>query len=264
MSKLEGLVTQADANGQQQLGVVPAEAEKPKSPGLLGSFCRCFRSGHSSASVLPEPHTPEPTSPERTYALTEKPQLGPQLGRHVGMKTLVLDLDETLIHSSFRPVDNAEIVISVEIEGEYHYVYVRKRPYVDQFLERVSPLYELVVYTASVAKYANPLMDQLDKKGYVTHRLFREACTKCRGGYVKDLSKLGRNLDQVCIIDNSPICYSLQPENAIPIKTWLEDPLDRELEDLVPILIALAGVDNIPTVLKQTLHNEEDEEDNDW
>lgn len=179
------------------------------------------------------------------------------------MKTLVLDLDETLVHSSFRPIEDADIIITVEIEGEDHYVYVRKRPFVDEFLEHLSPLYELVVYTASVAKYANPLMDKLDPHKYVPHRLFREACTKTRGGYVKDLSKLGRDLQKVCIIDNSPICYSLQPENAIPIKTWLEDPYDRELNDLVPILIALAAVNDIPAVLKQTLHNTDDDEDYD-
>uniref|UniRef100_A0A7S4UXV8 FCP1 homology domain-containing protein n=1 Tax=Alexandrium monilatum TaxID=311494 RepID=A0A7S4UXV8_9DINO len=178
-------------------------------------------------------------------------QLGPQSGPNIGRKTLVLDLDETLIHSSFRPVQSADIVITVELEGEDHPVFVRKRPGVDHLLAEVSRLYEVVVYTASVPQYANKLLDELDKSGTVSFRLFRDACTRRPGGYVKDLSKLGRDLKDVVIVDNSPICYSMQPNNAIPIKTWRNDPNDQELLELIPILNSLAMVEDIPTVLQQ-------------
>ena len=40
----------------------------------------------------------------------------------------------------------------MEIEGQYHNVYVIKRPGVDQFMKRVGELYEVVVFTASVSK----------------------------------------------------------------------------------------------------------------
>mmetsp|Transcript_66976 Transcript_66976/g.193543 ORF Transcript_66976/g.193543 Transcript_66976/m.193543 type:complete len:362 (-) Transcript_66976:172-1257(-) len=191
----------------------------------------------------------------------EAPQLGPQIGKDVGRKTLVLDLDETLVHSSFRVTPGADIIITVELEGEHHKVYVRKRPGVDEFLIKVAQMYEVVVYTASMAKYANPLLDELDKSCTVGFRLFREACTRHTSGYVKDLSKLGRDLKGVIIIDNSPICYALQPDNAIPIRTWRDDMSDRELMDLIPILYSLAEVDDIPTVLKQIVWapDEEDE-----
>jgi RNA polymerase II subunit A small phosphatase-like protein len=179
--------------------------------------------------------------------------LTPQAGHCIGRKTLVLDLDETLVHSSFRPTQAADIIIKVELEGEYHRVFVRKRPGVDEFLVRVAELYEVVVYTASMAKYANPLLDELDKANLVDYRLFREACTRHTSGYMKDLSKLGRNLKHVIIIDNSPTCYALQPDNAIPIKTWRDDVTDRELLDLIPILQSLADVEDIPEVLKQII-----------
>mmetsp|Transcript_79396 Transcript_79396/g.184238 ORF Transcript_79396/g.184238 Transcript_79396/m.184238 type:complete len:335 (-) Transcript_79396:97-1101(-) len=184
-------------------------------------------------------------------------QLGPQLGPNIGRKTLVLDLDETLVHSSFRLVHAADIVITVELEGEHHRVFVRKRPGVDQFLAQVAQLYEVVVYTASMSKYANQLLDQLDKERVVSFRLFREACTRMPNGYVKDLSKLGRNLKDVIIIDNSPTCYTLQPHNAIPIKTWRDDPNDRELLDLVPILYSLSEVEDITMVLQQIVWTED-------
>mmetsp|Transcript_30570 Transcript_30570/g.90694 ORF Transcript_30570/g.90694 Transcript_30570/m.90694 type:complete len:324 (-) Transcript_30570:42-1013(-) len=184
----------------------------------------------------------------------EHGQLGPQVGKDIGRKTLVLDLDETLVHSSFRRVDEAEIVITVELEGEHHKVYVRKRPGVDEFLRAVADCFEVVIYTASMSKYANPLMDVLDPQGYCTSRLFREACTKHdQGGYMKDLSKLGRNLKDVIIIDNSPICYALQPHNAIPIKTWRNDYSDQELLELIPILNALVTVEDIPAVLRRVV-----------
>lgn len=267
---LESLVTQADQNGTQVIPSSPTNHGKSngkKKKSMWASFCRCF-SPQGGTEEVPQKSESESIKnvstvvpgPKTTLDAPEPPQLGPQVGNRIGQKTLVLDLDETLVHSSFRPIDDADIIITVEIEGENHFVYVRKRPFVDEFLARLAPIYELVVYTASVAKYANPLMDRLDPKGRCVYRLFREACTKSPGGYVKDLSKIGRDLAKVCIIDNSPVCYSLQPENAIPIKTWRFDPTDTELDDLIPILVALADVDDIPAVLRQTLHCQDDEE----
>jgi len=200
------------------------------------------------------------TSESKGEAVLEA-QLGPQAGPNIGRKTLVLDLDETLVHSSFRHVATADIVIEVEIEGNLHKVYVRKRPGVDEFLLKTAELYEIVIYTASMSKYANPLVDELDIHGVCHWRLFREACTRMSSGYAKDLSRLGRDLKDVIIIDNSPVCYSLQPDNAIPIQTWRDDPSDRELLDLIPILQSLKDVDNIPQVLRQIIWTPDDEDD---
>jgi len=133
---------------------------------------------------------------------------------------------------------------------------VKKRPGVDLFLEKVAAFCEVVIFTASTALYANELLDQLDVHRTISYRLFREACSRYKEGYVKDLSRLGRNLDNVIIIDNLPICYALQPENAIPIKTWRHDPDDRELYDLLPILVSLANVDHIPRVLQEILYDD--------
>jgi len=227
--------------------VTPCSAEEPSTEKSSSS------STPSSPSKKGHKRTPPPS-------IGDLPQLGPQVGSNIGRKTLVLDLDETLVHSSFRVVKNADIVIGVEIEGEHHQVYVRKRPGCDEFLVRVAELYEIVIYTASMAKYASPLLDKLDASGVCHWRLYREACTRFAAGYAKDLSKLGRDLKHVIIIDNSPICYSLQPDNAIPIQTWRDDVNDRELLDLIPILISLADVDDIPQVLRQIIWSGEDEE----
>ncbi|ORX72577.1 NIF-domain-containing protein [Anaeromyces robustus] len=175
--------------------------------------------------------------------------LKPQLPEDVGKKTLVLDLDETLVHSSFKPIAQPDYVIPVQIENQVHNVYVLKRPGVDEFLKAMGEIYEIVIFTASVGKYADPVLDTLDKYKVVRHRLFREACIHYKGNYVKDLSQLGRNLKHVIILDNSPASYIFHPTNAIPVTSWFNDLEDNELFELIPFLTDLKKVDNVTLVL---------------
>jgi RNA polymerase II subunit A small phosphatase-like protein len=125
------------------------------------------------------PPVPEGGSEKQTWLLP------PIQANLKGRKCLVLDLDETLVHSSFKILNQADFTIPVEIEGQYHNVYVIKRPGVDAFMKRVGELYEVVVFTASVSKYGDPLLDQLDIHHVVHHRLFRESCYNHQGNYVK-------------------------------------------------------------------------------
>ncbi|CZS95047.1 hypothetical protein WAI453_011163 [Rhynchosporium graminicola] len=178
---------------------------------------------------------PEPAEQKTQWLL---PPIAP---RFQGKKCLVLDLDETLVHSSFKILHQADFTIPVEIEGQYHNVYVIKRPGVDQFMKRVGELYEVVVFTASVSKYGDPLLDQLDIHNVVHHRLFRESCYNHQGNYVKDLSQVGRDLRETIIIDNSPTSYIFHPQHAVPISSWFSDAHDNELLDLIPVLEDLAG-----------------------
>jgi len=167
------------------------------------------------------------------------------------LKTLVLDLDETLVHSSFTHVPDADFTIEIELDGMIHKVYVRKRPGVDEFLREVGKKFEVVIFTASLAKYADPLLDILDKDRVVAKRLFREACVQHYGNYVKDLSLLGRKLEHSIIIDNSPFSYMFQPDNAVPITSWFNDRSDMELYQLLPFLDQLREVEDVTTILTQ-------------
>ncbi|KAJ9586208.1 hypothetical protein L9F63_020148, partial [Diploptera punctata] len=176
--------------------------------------------------------------------------------RHQDMhkKCMVIDLDETLVHSSFKPISNADFVVPVEIDGTVHQVYVLKRPYVDEFLQRMGELYECVLFTASLAKYADPVADLLDRWGVFRSRLFRESCVFHRGNYVKDLNKLGRDLQKVVIVDNSPASYIFHPDNAVPVASWFDDMTDSELLDLIPFFEKLSKVENVYTVLCNSNH----------
>ncbi|CCD24500.1 dullard-like phosphatase domain-containing protein NDAI_0D01860 [Naumovozyma dairenensis CBS 421] len=152
-------------------------------------------------------------------------------------KCLVLDLDETLVHSSFKYLPNADFNLPVNIDDQIHNVYVIKRPGVDEFLEKVGKLFEVVIFTASVSRYGDPLLDRLDPKGKsIHHRLFREACYNYEGNYIKNLSQMGRPLSEIIILDNSPASYIFHPQHAIPISSWFSDSHDNELLDIIPLL----------------------------
>lgn len=178
-----------------------------------------------------------------------QPILAPLLPQDAGKKCLVLDLDETLVHSSFRLISESDFIVPVEIEGVVHSVYVAKRPGAEDFLRLMGELYEVVVFTASLAKYADPVLDVLDREGVVRHRLFRDNCLVYKGNYVKDLSELGRPLGECIILDNSPASYLFHPYNAVPISSWFNDAHDTELRDLCPFLADLATVQDVRAAL---------------
>ncbi|KAF7246024.1 CTD small phosphatase-like protein [Varanus komodoensis] len=270
-----------------------------------------------------------------------------------GKKCVVIDLDETLVHSSFKPIGNADFIVPVEIDGTIHQVYVLKRPHVDEFLQRMGELFECVLFTASLAKversqiltdlvalrkakgcgedvppgmchaqvneeecsvhsslceavvpvpclrqdhsagqrvvwkapskeisgllicmlYADPVADLLDRWGVFRARLFRESCVFHRGNYVKDLSRLGRELSKIIIVDNSPASYIFHPENAerktayiilpflstsfspqqppceVPVQSWFDDMTDTELRDLIPFFEGLSKEEEVYSML---------------
>uniref|UniRef100_A0A3Q2Z3N5 Transmembrane BAX inhibitor motif-containing protein 6 n=1 Tax=Hippocampus comes TaxID=109280 RepID=A0A3Q2Z3N5_HIPCM len=129
-----------------------------------------------------------------------------------------------------QPISNADFIVPVEIEGTTHQVYVLKRPYVDEFLRRMGELFECVLFTASLAKYADPVTDLLDQYSVFRARLFRESCVFHQGCYVKDLSRLGRDLRKTLILDNSPASYIFHPDNAISSSHRTMNVFDRNID----------------------------------
>lgn len=94
-------------------------------------------------------------------------------------------------------------------------------------------------------------MDIIDKRGFCPFRLFREHCTLINSAFVKDLKKLGRNLKDIIIVDNSPISYALNTENGLPILSWYEDKNDKELYKLATVLDFLATVNDVRDHIKK-------------
>jgi len=205
-----------------------------KKKTFFSFLCGCFK-------AQPEPIQTIASRPTNACEAL----LPPLSVRSLAKKTLVLDLDETLVHSSFKSIPNPDFIIPVEFEEQIHQVYVLKRPGVDFFLTKMAEFYEIIVFTASLSKYADPLLDLLDTKKIVDGRLFREACVYHKGNYVKDLARLGRDLKSTIIIDNSPASYMFHPENAIPVESWFDDANDTELLDIIPFMEFISRVDDV-------------------
>ncbi|KAI9475877.1 MAG: HAD-like domain-containing protein [Benjaminiella poitrasii] len=214
-------------------------------------------SSTSSSAVIHHDPTAELNEPNREVSPVGPVVwlLPPLASEDKERKCLVLDLDETLVHSSFKIIPNPDFIVPVEIDNQYHNVYVLKRPGVDEFMRKMGEKYEIVVFTASLAKYADPVLDMLDIHGVVKHRLFRESCFNHKGTYVKDLSQLGRDLASTLILDNSPASYTFHTANAVPVSTWFNDPHDTELTDLVAFLEDLTVVDDVQLVLDNVIHH---------
>ena len=101
--------------------------------------------------------------------------------------------------------------------------------------------FEIVVFTAGLNDYADCILNDFDRQCYVSHRLYRDH-TKLRNGvHIKDLSKLGRNLQRTIIIDNIQENFMAQPDNGLHIKGWYNDPADRELDKLLSFLKGLVN-----------------------
>jgi len=99
----------------------------------------------------------------------------------------VLDLDETLIHFFEMSSDQGHFLV---------------RPGAHKFLEDMSKLYEIVIFTAGMQDYADGVLDLLDQEGRISYRLYRQHCQRDGPVYIKDLSLIGRDLKRTIIVDN--------------------------------------------------------------
>ena len=108
--------------------------------------------------------------------------------------TLVLDLDETLIHFEEKPDGTSQFLI---------------RPYAQEFLKTVAVYYEVIIFTAALQDYADYVLDRMDTQNTITHRLYRNHTTIADNVYQKDLSRLGRDLSKTLIVDNNAENFQL-------------------------------------------------------
>ena len=181
-------------------------------------------------------------------------------------KTLILDLDETLIHSSnlpFKIKDDITIKIkslnnNIQNNNNQYVIHVLKRPFVGIFLSIVCEIFEVVVFTAGIPEYANPILNEIDSEKKIKYRLFRDHCVKIdKDKYIKNLNYLGRDLRNVIIIDNNPISYTLNIDNGLPISSWETDQKDNELIKLIPLLQFLSkkNISDVRPIINRIVNN---------
>jgi len=188
--------------------------------------------------------------------LAQKKVFLPRKPAHKDKKSIIFDLDETLIHCNESADVPSDVVLPIRFpHGEIIEAGINVRPYALEILKEVSQHFEVIVFTASHSCYANVVLDYLDPQGqYVHHRLFRESCVVTdEGVYVKDLRILGnRNLQDVVLVDNAAYSYGYQVENGIPIIPFYDNKEDQELKHLIPYIMSLSNVKDCREVNKQT------------
>lgn len=152
-------------------------------------------------------------------------------------KTIVLDLDETLVHS-------------VE-DSPGHYI-TYKRPHVDEFLDYVSKNFRVVLFTAGTREYAEPVSISLDPNNTIFYKKFyRDSCIFRNNIFFKNLYLIQNDMSSIFIIDDSPAKFGMQPNNGIPIKAWYDDPNDKELLNFIPLLEVLKNANDVrPIIIK--------------
>uniref|UniRef100_A0A672SPW7 Mitochondrial import inner membrane translocase subunit TIM50 n=1 Tax=Sinocyclocheilus grahami TaxID=75366 RepID=A0A672SPW7_SINGR len=192
------------SSNAEKVSLSNSSLKKKRTRSIFSSLFCCLRSYDAEPPNTPNNNSsPLPPPVEENGAPPKPPEkyLLPEVNiNDYGKKCVVIDLDETLVHSSF--------------------------------------------------KYADPVADLLDQWGVFRVRLFRESCVFHRGNYVKDLSRLGRELRNVIIVDNSPASYIFHPENAVPVQSWFDDMNDMELLDLLPFFEGLSKEEDVYGVLQ--------------
>lgn len=164
-----------------------------------------------------------------------------------GRKTLVLDLDETLIHSSAIPPHDQ---VSFFMSGDPPF-YVYKRPGLDDFLERVREQFEVFIFTHGEREYADPVLDILMPWLDEDHRVFRDSCDG-RSGPKKDLKLFDRSKKKLILVDDSTAALKMNNKNTILIPRWMGTPYDTALTQWLPeILDKCLASDDVRKVLKE-------------
>ena len=173
-----------------------------------------------------------------------------------GKKTLVLDLDETLVHSTTKKAfpNRKNIILHMKIRNINYTIYVILRPFLEVFLHEMSLCYDLYIFTASLSHYSKNLIEIIDKNKVIKQVLNRENCKFIKGLYLKDLSIFKRDLKDIIIIDNNPLSYTLNKNNGIPIPSWIDDPNDKELIKLIPIMKYLSKVTDVRPVINKIIN----------
>ncbi len=163
------------------------------------------------------------TRPPVEKLLPDPPQLQPG---QIWPKTLILNLRGTLVHSEYKFGEGFEF---------------RKRPGLSAFLNRLSQMYEIVVFGDEEATTVNELCEALDPQYRIFSGRFGHEHTLLKDGhYVKDLSYMNRDVNKIVVLEVDDEKVGYHRDNVIKLPLWEGDKDDRALVDLLPFLEHLA------------------------
>jgi len=201
-------------------------------------FCRLYR--EHFYQMFQEMKAHKNLRPADQNMLARKAVYLPKRESHKDKKTLIFDLDETLVHCNASEHIPSDVVLPITLnDGNIVRAGINIRPYAVEILREMSQYYEIMIFTASHSCYANVILDYLDPNNeWIHHRLYREHCTQTRQGVnVKDLRIIkDRNLSDMVLVDNSANSFGYQVSNGIPVAPYYDNKADKELLDLIEFL----------------------------
>lgn len=163
------------------------------------------------------------------------------------IKTLLLDLDETLIHHSTFPPHSGVSSFKIDLFPD-EFIFIR--PYAREFMTAVEQIFDVFIFTSSQPDYANMIIDHLFPEIDNSHRVCRDKCILTKDEIKKDIKTFGRPLSDIIMVDNSTSVSKTNPENTLLITTWNGTPDDVELMQIIlPILNSCSNVPDVRTVL---------------
>ena len=133
--------------------------------------------------------------------------------------------------------------VRLDVQGKEVDIHVIKRPFLDEFLESMSNLFEIGVFTASLEEYASKVIQQIDPNGHIQWALYRDSCSLYKGRTVKNLEFLPRRLDRTVIIDDRSTSFMFQPSNGIECAPFVGNLEDTELRSLQETFYRLSQIE---------------------
>ena len=162
-----------------------------------------------------------------------------ELGKKNKQKLLVFDMDETMVSARFKNRLPEGFVTNFAIDFQGSPIHVRVRPYLQDCLDRLSQLYEIIVFTAGAQEYADKILDQIDpERKIIKKRLYRQDCIQLGEYFVKDLDVfIDREKENIIIVDNSIMSFAFDLDNGVPIQSFMgNEEEDKELLFLISFL----------------------------
>ncbi|CAM9562056.1 unnamed protein product [Choristocarpus tenellus] len=249
---------EAGENASDQGSSLPVES----SDQMVGGHLRQER----TSGLKMEPDGP---AGESGYPVITVARHGRTAAFKPGRLTVVLDMDECLLHSKFhgpgaaseayrqledRPDDVNDVNSFWVALDDGDTAQVNKRPGLDGFLAALARDYNTIVFTAAMPDYAGPVLDYIDPKGELFHqRLYRNSCRQVKGAFLKDLTVVGAecgDLSRIVLVDNNPLSFICQPTNGILVASFYDDPNDSALASVLQLIRHLDQAKDVRPFLK--------------
>ena len=173
-----------------------------------------------------------------------------------GKKILVLDIDETLVYCSTNPIDSYDLAFEIVFKGDLQSIYVKKRPFLDEFLDTIGKNFYCIVYSSAQSVYLEKLISEIDKSGIIKNIYERSNCLRVNGFYIKDLSIFESDdlkLNEMIILDDSIQAFAYQLNNGVPILKFDSKSEDNELKNILPFLLMLSdpNIGDVRTLISE-------------